>query len=152
VLASVLVCGRALSWKRTSPDISIPCLLFWMAVRSFLSVSQYISDVIIHGQHSFLFQKTVTIIFLTDNVWLIFPACLVNVYAHTALSALWFQNSRMKQRFHHLLLVQYDWEIHRHHGGVALKILRKPKQFSVFYEHLGAFSEPIWHKTCDRLT
>jgi hypothetical protein len=42
-------CGRVLSWKTTVriPYVSIPCLLFWMALRSLYTVSQYISDVIV---------------------------------------------------------------------------------------------------------
>jgi hypothetical protein len=48
-------------------------------------------------------------------------ACLVNVYASTALTALWLQHSWMKPRFHYLLLVQCVWEINCHLCGVALK-------------------------------
>jgi hypothetical protein len=36
------VCRRALSWRNTTLDGSIPCLLFWMALHSFFfSVLQY---------------------------------------------------------------------------------------------------------------
>ena len=34
------VCGRALSCGKTTPALSIPCCLFWMARRNFCSVSQ----------------------------------------------------------------------------------------------------------------
>jgi hypothetical protein len=44
---------------------------------------------------------------------------LVNVYASTALTSLWFQYSQMKPRLQHLL--RCDLEIHRHLCGVALK-------------------------------
>jgi hypothetical protein len=30
------VCGHALSWRSTTVDVSIPCLLFWMDLRRFL--------------------------------------------------------------------------------------------------------------------
>jgi hypothetical protein len=41
------VCRRVYSWRSNIPDVSIPRLLFWMTLRSFFSVSKYISDVII---------------------------------------------------------------------------------------------------------
>jgi hypothetical protein len=37
--------------------------------------------------------------------------CFTNVRAFTGLAVLWFQHSQMKPRFHHLLLLQCDWEI-----------------------------------------
>jgi hypothetical protein len=46
---------------------------------------------------------------------------LVNVCASTALTALWFQHSQMKPRFHHLLLVRCDWGNNRHLCGITLK-------------------------------
>lgn len=42
---------------------------------------------------------------------------LVNVCAWIALTALWFQHALMKPRFHRLLLIRCDWEIHRHVSG-----------------------------------
>jgi hypothetical protein len=55
----------------------------------------------------FLSQKTDAISFLAGNIYLNFLACLVNVCASTALTALWFQHLQMKPKFHHLLLRQY---------------------------------------------
>jgi hypothetical protein len=56
------------------PNVSIPRLLFLMALRSFLSVSQYTSDVIVVPccmnstiSTPFLSQKTVSISFLTGR-------------------------------------------------------------------------------------
>jgi hypothetical protein len=43
VLAAV--CRHALSWRSTTPDVSIPHLLFWMAPCSSFSILQYTSDV-----------------------------------------------------------------------------------------------------------
>jgi hypothetical protein len=45
----------------------------------------------------------------------------VNVCASIALTALLFQYSQMKSRFHYLLLVRCDWEIHCHLCGIALR-------------------------------
>jgi hypothetical protein len=50
----------------------------------------------------FLSKKTVAIRFLADICLNVFLA-LVNVCASTAFTALWFQHSQMKPRFHHLL-------------------------------------------------
>jgi hypothetical protein len=36
VQAAVLVCRHPGSHRNTMPDVSIPCLLFWMALHSFL--------------------------------------------------------------------------------------------------------------------
>jgi hypothetical protein len=59
-----------------------------------------------------------------------------DVRASTALTALGFQRSQMRARFHRLLLVPCDWEIHRSKKS-------KPKPFCAFFVHLWAFSEPI---------
>jgi hypothetical protein len=71
---SYTVCGSALSWRNTTPYVSIPRLLFWMSLRSYISVSQYISDVImvpccINSAIStpFLSQKTDAISFLASR-------------------------------------------------------------------------------------
>jgi hypothetical protein len=40
-------CSSASSCMRMQPYVSIPRLLFWMGLRSFFSVSQYTSDVIV---------------------------------------------------------------------------------------------------------
>jgi hypothetical protein len=76
----------------------------------FFCVLQCTYDVFVAPMNStistlILFQKTATISFLLDTVYLDFLSCLVNVCASTALIALWFQNSQMEPRFHHLLLV-----------------------------------------------
>jgi hypothetical protein len=81
----------------------------------FFSFEQYTSDVIVvcYCMSStistpFLSQKTDAISFLAGNIYLNFSACLVNVCASTALTALWFQHSQMEPRFHHLLFSQCD--------------------------------------------
>jgi hypothetical protein len=74
------VCGRGLSWRNTTPCVSIPRHLFWMVGPSqFFSVSQYILHVIVvtYCMNStisapFLSQKTLAISFLTDNICLNF--------------------------------------------------------------------------------
>jgi hypothetical protein len=76
---------------------------------------------------------------------------LVNVSASIALTALWFQHSQMKPRFHHLLFIWCIWELHRHLCGITLLSLRKPKSFYAFCMHPWEFSEAILSKTCDSL-
>jgi hypothetical protein len=49
-----------------------------------------------------------------------FSVCLVNVYASTASTALWFQHSEIKPKFHHLLPIQGDQEIRHHLCGITL--------------------------------
>jgi hypothetical protein len=69
----------------------------------------------------FLSQKTAAVSILANNVCLnffsLFGEC---VYDH-CLTALWFQHSEMEPRFHHLLFICCDWEIHCHLCGIALK-------------------------------
>jgi hypothetical protein len=48
-------------------------------------------------------------------------ACLMNVCASIALTALWFQHSQIKSRFHHHLPIWCDWEILHHLCGITLK-------------------------------
>ena len=91
-----------------------------------LTVSLYTSDITVvpHCINStistpFLSQKTAASSFLDNDVYLIFfglfgDCVYINCFA-------WFQHSRMKPRFHHLLLVRSDWEIRRHVCGIALK-------------------------------
>jgi hypothetical protein len=92
-------------------------------------------------------KRLPSIIFLAD-VCLHFFGLSVNVCASTALTAFRFQHSQMNSRFHHLSLVRWNWEIHSHLCGIALKNL-KPKPFSAFRAHPLAFSEPALRKTCD---
>jgi hypothetical protein len=68
--------------------------------RSFLSVLQYTFDVFavpycmnFTVSTPILFQETVAISLLADNVCLKISACLVNVCASTALTAIWFRHS-----------------------------------------------------------
>jgi hypothetical protein len=139
VLEWAAVCGRTLSWRSTTPDVSIPCVFFQTALRSFFSVLQCTYDIIVVPccmnstiSTPFLSHKSAGIKFLADNVCLNFSACLENMCASTTLTALWFQHLQMKPRFHHLLLVQCDWEIHGHLCGIALK-KPKPQPFPTFY-------------------
>jgi hypothetical protein len=45
--------------------------------------------------------------------------------ASTAMTALWFQHSEMKPRFHHLLFTQCDGEIHHYFCGITVKMSTK---------------------------
>jgi hypothetical protein len=113
------VCGRALSWRST------PHLLFWMVLSSFFSVLQYTSDITVVPcwMNSALLscpREQLPPAFWQTFVYT-FLACLVNVCASTALTALWFQHAQMKHKFHHLLLIWCDFEIHCHLYGIALK-------------------------------
>jgi hypothetical protein len=47
------------------------------------------------------------------------------------LIALWFQYSQMKPRFHHLLLVWCDWEIHPLLCGIVKKKFKTEAVLSV---------------------
>jgi hypothetical protein len=78
-----------------------------------------------------------------------FLVCFVNVCGFTALTALCFQHWQMKCRFHHVLLIWRDWEIHCYLWRITLN---KSKPFSAFCVHQWAFLEPILiKKTCDSL-
>jgi hypothetical protein len=69
---------------------------------------------------------------------------LVNVSPSTALTAPWFQNSHMQTRFHHLLLLQCDCQIHCHLCGTTLKKRQcwsNVQHFVHIHDHLC--------KTCD---
>jgi hypothetical protein len=72
---------------------------------------------------------------------------LVNVFSSTALTALWFQHSEMKPRFHHLLPVQCDWKVYRHLCGKGLKSQSRSHSFRFMniFEH---FLNP----SCAKLT
>jgi hypothetical protein len=66
---------HTLSWRSTTPNVSIPRLLFWIALHTFFSVLQYASDIIMVPccknstvSTPFLSHKTVAIGFLADNV------------------------------------------------------------------------------------
>jgi hypothetical protein len=95
-----------------------------------------------HHKLSFLPPETAAISFLAANV----SSFLVNVCASAAMTVLWFQNSQMKLRFHHLL--RCDWETHRHLCCIALK-QSKLKPFSAFCVHPWALSEAILRRTGD---
>jgi hypothetical protein len=147
------VCGRALSWRSITPDVSIPRLFFQMDLRSSFRVLHYTSDAIVVPccmnftiSTPFLSQKTVAISFLAD-VCLNFFGLFGELCASTALTTLWFQHSQMKPRLHHLLLVRCDWEINRHLCGIALR-KTKPKPFSAFCAHPWAFWEAISREIC----
>jgi hypothetical protein len=122
---------------------------FWTALRSCFSVSQYISDIIVAPCYMnstistpFLFQKQMPSAFWQTFVYTL-SACLVNVYASTALTAYCFQHSQMKPRFCHLSWC--DWEIHCHLCGFALRKSTKAKAIlcvlwatvSIFGTHLA---------------
>jgi hypothetical protein len=120
----------------------------------FSSVSQYTSDITVVPccmnstiSTLFLSQKTGVISFLAGRqhlfklFWLLWWMC-----ASTALTALWFQHSQMKPRFHHLLLMWCD----HHLCSITLK-KTKPKPFSAYCAYPRTFLEKILCKTCDSL-
>jgi hypothetical protein len=62
----------------------------------------------------------------------------------------------MKPRFHHLLLVRCDWEIHRHLCGIALKIYNIRNQSLRFVRTCEHFRKQSWalmiaYLICDNL-
>lgn len=144
ILYDPLECGCALSWRSASPDVSTPCLLFWMALYNF-SVSRYTADVTVarYCMNStisthFPFHETDSISFgrecLVKLLWLVWSC---------ASTALWFQHSQIKCRF--LYLSQCNWEIFHHLCSIAIKSL-KLKPFSAFCMHSWVFLEPICEK------
>jgi hypothetical protein len=75
---------------------------------------QYTSDIIVVTccmnstiRISFLSQKAISISFLAgrQHLFQLFQHVFECVCASTALTALWFQQSHVKPRFHHLLLI-----------------------------------------------
>jgi hypothetical protein len=139
---------HALSWKSTTPYVSIPHLFLWVALHSvfFLTCRSTLLMLLgpllheIHRQH----LKTVAIGFLEDiclNFFGLFGEC---VCIHCFDCSL-VQHSQMKSWFHHLLLMWCDWEMCCHLHGITLK--SKPKLFSVFCAHSWAFLELILQKT-----
>jgi hypothetical protein len=129
----------------------------WTALYRFFSVWQYTSDIIVVPRcmnstmsTTFLSHKTSTISFLADNVCLNFfglSAECVCIHCLTA-DCSFVSTLQMKPKFHHILLVRCDGEIHCPLCGFALK-KSKTKPFSAFCVHPWAFSEPTLHKTCD---
>jgi hypothetical protein len=101
----------------------------WPAIRSSFSVFQYTSDITVvpccmNSTISISFcprNQLPSIFWQADNTCLKFFGMFLDVCASTALTALWFQHSHMKPRFHHLSLIQCDCKIHRHLCGIALK-------------------------------
>jgi hypothetical protein len=116
-----------LAWRSTTPFVLNGSRIFYCFGIQFW---RYCGPLLheFHNQHSFpvpgnnchqLFGRLTTFV-------LTFLACLVTVRVSNAFTAFGFQNSQMKPRFHHLLLVWCDWEIHFHVRGIALK-KSKPK-------------------------
>jgi hypothetical protein len=68
------------------------------------------------------------------GVCLNFSVCLLNMCTSTDLTALWFQHSQMKRRFHHPLFGQCDCGFYGHLCDFALKE-SKLKLFSAFCAH-----------------
>jgi hypothetical protein len=87
VLAAL--CRCTLSWRGTTPDVTIPHLLFWIALHHSFSVLQYNFDGIVDPccmnstiSNPFLSQKTVPISFLAGwqclfkHFWLVWWMCV----------------------------------------------------------------------------
>jgi hypothetical protein len=86
------------SWKCTTSGISIPCLLLWMALCRFYSVSQYTSHIIMVLQccmnsnisTPFLSQESVAISFLVNvcfNFFSLFGECVwTHCFDHSLVS------------------------------------------------------------------
>jgi hypothetical protein len=120
------LCRCTLSGNSTTPAISVPHLLFWIALRRFFSVSQYASDVTVVPccmnsiiSTPFLSQKTVAISLLAGwqrvQFFEFFGECVcIHCFGCSLVSA--FTNEiRVSSP------VWCDWEIHRHLYGITLK-------------------------------
>jgi hypothetical protein len=87
-------------------------------------------------------QKTVSISFLADKVYLNFFILFGEWMGHNYFDGPWFQHSQMKPRSHHL--IWSDWEINPHLCGTALKNNQSwRKLFSALHMHLWVFLESI---------
>jgi hypothetical protein len=80
---------------------------------------------------------------LSGRRLLSFSACLMNVCASTALTALWFHYSP----FTRMMWLRNSLPSLWYHSEKS-----KLKPFFAFRAHLWAFLEPILCKTCDSLT
>jgi len=106
---AVVMCaewGRALSWSRHMPCYNIPLLLFWMACRSRVKVSQYAAALIVApgGMKStrripFLSQKMDAMIFFTEMKFWIFWFWW-NACSAIAVTVAWNQKCGEKPIFH----------------------------------------------------
>jgi hypothetical protein len=73
VRGAVLLCGRALSWRSTTPDVSFPCLLFWIFVHGFIVFrTKYTSGVIMVPC---CMNSTISTPFLSQKTDISFLAC-----------------------------------------------------------------------------
>jgi hypothetical protein len=75
------VCRHTLSWRNTTLYVSIPCLLFWLALRSSFEYfsapfwhycGPLLREFLLQRSFPILSQKTVAISFLADNICLNF--------------------------------------------------------------------------------
>jgi hypothetical protein len=127
---------RALACRSITPDVSIPLLLIWMAVHSFISVSQYTSDVIAVSCYLnstistyFLSQKTVAVTYLAGrqrlfklfrHVWWM---CVLPLFDWTLV--LTFTNDTRVS----LLIRMWLRNVHRHVCGIVLRKSAKGEAF-----------------------
>jgi hypothetical protein len=151
------VCGRTLSRRSITLDVSIPHLLFWMADP--MQYFQYFAcntlltllwSLVAWIPHIALLscprKQLLSDSWQADNICLnffgLFGKC---VCVSSALTALWFQYSKMKPRFHHPLLICCDWELHCHLCGITLKCqswshsLRFVHNHEYLFTHLWTF-------------
>ena len=108
--SAVMTCaewGRALSWSRHKPRVSIPLLLFRMAFRRRAEVSQYAVALTVapRGMKStkrmpFMSQKTDAMNFFTAIEVLNFLIFWGNVYGAIAVTVAWIQECGEKPKFH----------------------------------------------------
>jgi hypothetical protein len=121
------------------PYVSIPLLLFSLALCSFSSLLHYTFDVFVIPccmnsiiSTALMSQKTVVISIVPGG-----PVCLNSFLdllgESTTLNVLWF---------HHLLLLRCEREIKCHLCGIAVKIQSRNHSLP-FVRTCGAFSEPL---------
>ena len=135
--SAVVACaewGRALSWSRRTPR-DIPLLLFRMAGRSRVKVSQYAAALIVApgGMTStrkmpFLSQKTEAMIFSHSNWSFEFFYSWGSAYGAIAVTVAWIQECGENHMFHlqsqwspetHLLPVRSAWETSARNPSVS---------------------------------
>jgi hypothetical protein len=119
--------------------------LFSVALQSFfLAFCNSLHDLVVpllhelHHQHLFTIPE-ISCHQLSSGQTTVLCSCLVNMCASTALSGFWFQHSQMKPRFHCLLLIRCDWEIHCHLCDILKKSTKAKAIPCVSCLHWGFF-------------
>lgn len=141
------VVAQSLPWRSTTSDAINQCHLFWMAGLTVLLLLQN-TLLTLQWSHAALMsssallscsRRQLPLWFLVNNIYLN-CFCLVNVYAFTAFTALWFPHSQMKHMFHH----SYNMIGKNYHYLCGMTLKHQSQRHCPYFlytcEH---FSEPV---------